>query len=260
MILYHAVQLATDLYLEKAYPEGPPEAIQALVNDLYKIDSNQSLLNWDHLEHEDDRYALRLGNEAYPHMRLVFLVKGNCNLFYVDAHDSHFAIHTHIPGQEKLKTLRDCNCALKKAIEKAWICQDLPVFGCSIPKETVAQTPMKRQVLAIDDEPQILDMLCLSCASIGLELDCATTVKQAMETIQKHAPDLVLCDIMMPDASGYVFVAWMQEHFPKIPVIFITGLNSDKVKTDGVEGVLQKPFTISDLDAMLKEIPFSEAS
>lgn len=255
MMLFHAVQLATDLYLEKAYPSGPPPEIADLVEALHQIDSNQSLLAWDGFEQEKDRYALRLGNETYPHMKLVFMANGDCNLFYVDAHDSHFALDSNIPGQEKLSALRKCNCELKKTIEKAWLGQDLPVFGALITEQPKPSAPKTLDVLAIDDEPQILDMLCMCGAGIGLKLECATTVRQAIQAVETKPPDVVLCDIMMPDESGYVFVSWMQEHHPHIPVIYITGLNKDKVEMKGVEAVLQKPFTIRDLSAALEELP-----
>jgi len=254
MILFHAVQLATDLYLKDAYPQGPPPQILKKVEALHLINDTRELLDWDGFEFENNRYSLRLGNNAYPHMKLVFVVQGDCHLFYVDAHDSHFTIAPSTPGFEGLLALRNANKSLKKTIEAHWLQSDLPVFGAKIPANCKTLSKLSLEVLALDDEPQILDMLTICGAGIGLKVRCATSVRQAVKSIQERRPDVVLCDIMMPEESGDVLVHWMQEHYPQTPIFYITGRTIDAKDTSGVRGILQKPFTLQDLSKALGEI------
>lgn len=254
MMLCHAVQLAADLYIKQAYPEGPPEKVQEKTNALNNMATNEQLLSWDLLEHENNRYSLRLGNKQYPHMKLVFLVEGNCNLFYVDAHDSHFQINKSVPGYEGLLTLRHANKQLKKDIEKTWLRKNLPVFGCNLPRNDQNACKLKLDVIAIDDEPQILDMLNICGRSIGLSMRCATSVKHGKKAIEQKMPDAVLCDLMMPEESGDVLASWIHQHYPDLPVFYITGHCLNAVDTSLVKGVLQKPFTVKDLSQALESV------
>jgi len=254
MKLLHAIQLATDIYLKKAYPEGAPAGILSKADSLHQFHTVQELMGWGDLEHEKNRHSLRLGNKNYPHMKLVFMIKGNCNLFYVDAHDSHFEVNKDTPGYEGLVALRKVNKKLKKSIESTWMSENLPVFGGKIDLSGCENQHWTLDVLALDDEAQILDMLCMCSRSIGSNLECATTVSQAIKSIEEHRPDVVLCDIMMPEESGYDLVNWIRAKDTKLPIYYLTGLNIDKVDTTGVNGVLQKPFTVKDLGEIFHEV------
>lgn len=254
MKLLQAIQLATDIYLKKAYPEGAPAAIVSKADSLHQFDSVQELMGWGDLEHEKNRHSLRLGNQKYPHMKLVFMVNGNCNLFYVDAHDNHFEIDKDTPGYEGLVALRKVNKKLKKSIESTWMSENLPVFGGKIDLSSCVNQNCALDVLALDDEAQILDMLCMCSSSIGSNMQCATTVSQAIKSIEAHRPDVVLCDIMMPQESGYDLVNWIRANDTQLPIYYLTGLNLEKVDMTGVNGVLQKPFTVKDLGEIYREV------
>lgn len=256
MNFLETVQRATDIFLKHAYPGGTPETVSEKVRALKDLKTQRTLFNWDGLEREGTRYNLRLGNENYPHMKLVFMVEGGDSVFYVDAHDSHFNLPPNMPGYDKLLALRKKNQSLKAVIEKDWSDAGLNVFGA---KPTSMSTNRKvgegLKIIAIDDEPQILSMLSIIMSQSGAMLHTATSAKQARTIIEKEGePDLILCDIMMQDESGYDFVSWLRNRGFLMPIYFITGLNMDSIDKTGVTSVLQKPFTAKSVLRILKAV------
>jgi hypothetical protein len=71
-------------------------------------------------ERGDDRYALRLGNRFYPHMKMALLaVPGARALFLADTHDRHFRelVQTQDP---RFAELMARNERIARAVEEAW--------------------------------------------------------------------------------------------------------------------------------------------
>lgn len=249
------VQLATRLYLKHAYPDGLSSSTREKVEELGRLTSEKEIFDWDGFEREGSRYNLRLGNTDYPHMKLVFTMEGGKPVFYVDAHDSHFKLPPGLPGYEKLVALRERNKKLKKTIESEWLSAGLPIFGRTPGPIQIRKICKGLRVLAIDDEPQILDMLSIIVTSMGAEMIRALRVSDARRVIENDGlPDLIFCDIMMPEESGYDFVHWLHDQDYEIPTYFITGLNLAKIDTEGVTAVLQKPFTAKSVMNIVKNV------
>jgi hypothetical protein len=81
-------------------------------------------------EDEDvvDSYAIRLGNEKYPHMKLALRRHGPDDYrLMVEAHDRHFEVETTNPGAPRAQELQAYNRQLKAEIEGRWREADLPV-------------------------------------------------------------------------------------------------------------------------------------
>ena len=255
MNLNQMVQLATQVFLKHAYPDGVPSAIQEMSDSLGELEGEQDLLSWSRLEKEGERYNLRLGNANYPHMKLVFMIEQGNPVFYVDAHDSHFNLPPNVPGYEKLLALREANKKLKQKIESAWGVEQLPIFGHQRSVIKPKDLCKGMYVLAIDDEDQILDMLSIIVKSMGAEFMRATSAEEARRLIQgRGVPDLIFCDIMMPRESGFDFVAWLRKEGHTVPTYFITGLNLEKIDKDRVTAVLQKPFTAKSVMNIMKKL------
>ena len=231
MTTLHSIQLATQIFLKKAYFEQVPKKVSEAVDSLQKLETDDALLAWPGFEKGKKQFRLRLGNHRYPHMKLVFIMDGGQPVFYVDAHDAHFDVSPDTIGFEKLLELRAYNKKLKQAIEAAWAAKKLPIFGSNRApfKNTNACKGLK--ILAIDDEAQILDMLGMIFKSLGARYVLAKSVEEAREAIKTgETPDVVFCDIMMPTESGYDFVNWLKKEKLDIPVFFITGYAMDQIK------------------------------
>lgn len=62
---------------------------------------------------------------------------------------------------------------------------------------------MKRSVLVVDDEPNIVLSLEFLMKQAGYEVRVARDGEAALQAIEDRAPDLVLLDVMLPKRDGY---------------------------------------------------------
>jgi len=126
-----------------------------------------------------------------------------------------------------------------------------------------------RAILVLDDEESIRMLLEEGLSAQGLQVDCAATAEEALTLAGRRFYDALLCDLNLKAAGGYVsgqevaaqILAASGERKPA--VIYMTG---DLIETAAVGSGpdeprhLQKPFRISDVLAVLKEvIPASPA-
>jgi len=86
---------------------------------------------------------------------------------------------------------------------------------------------MKRpRVLLVDDEPDLLDLLEMDMARMGLDSERASTVAEAMSRLQNGNWDLCLSDMRLPDGNGLDIVRYIAESVPATPVAVITAFGS----------------------------------
>ena len=106
---------------------------------------------------------------------------------------------------------------------------------------------IKNKILIVDDDKanlMYLDNLLSAEHSLHMAKDGAQALKRADE----YTPDLILLDIVMPGLSGYEVLAELKksERTRNIPVIFITGLNTDEDEMKGLslgaDDYINKPF------------------
>lgn len=86
---------------------------------------------------------------------------------------------------------------------------------------------MKRpRVLLVDDEPDLLDLLEMDMARMGLDSERAASVAQARARLEQGVFDLCLTDMRLPDGIGLDIVRFIAEHVPATPVAVITAFGS----------------------------------
>lgn len=104
---------------------------------------------------------------------------------------------------------------------------------------------MGYKILIADDEAEIRDVLHLYLEKDGYEVVEASNGVEAMEKLQKEAPDLVILDIMMPDPDGYRVLRNIREN-NNIPVIILSAKDADADKILGLDlgadDYITKPF------------------
>jgi DNA-binding NtrC family response regulator len=107
-------------------------------------------------------------------------------------------------------------------------------------------------VLVVDDEL----ILCQSVEKIlkrkGHKVNAVTSVADALKSLDAgNRYDLIIADLMMPQAGGLELLAAVQENWPELPVLIITGFSSiaSAIETTklGAAGYLPKPFTPEEL-------------
>lgn len=83
-------------------------------------------------------------------------------------------------------------------------------------------------ILIVEDDPDSLDLLEQMVTSFGATVITARDGREAIEAVSRTAPDLVLCDLLMPRVSGFQFMDWLrgQPHLSRIPVVAVTALET----------------------------------
>ncbi|HNR22037.1 MAG TPA: sigma-54 dependent transcriptional regulator [Steroidobacteraceae bacterium] len=77
-------------------------------------------------------------------------------------------------------------------------------------------------VLVVDDEPDLVELVCLTLNRMDLETASAGDVAGARELLNTRHFDLCLTDMRLPDGDGLDLVAWIQENKPLVPVAVIS--------------------------------------
>jgi len=109
------------------------------------------------------------------------------------------------------------------------------------------------QVLIVDDERDIVQVLEYSLKQAGFEPVVAYDGEQARLQIQKHVPDLVLLDVMLPDAAGTDICKQLKTspETAHVPVLMLTarGEEIDRVLGFelGADDFVTKPFSVREL-------------
>ena len=83
---------------------------------------------------------------------------------------------------------------------------------------------MSERILIVDDTPANIQMLMAILKKEGYQLSAATNGRQALEVIEKVAPDLVLMDVVMPDMDGYAACERIKAspRWRDLPIVFLT--------------------------------------
>lgn len=91
------------------------------------------------------------------------------------------------------------------------------------------------KILIVDDD-KIMLMMARRILSTRYETICAKSGAEAIELYEKHHPDLVLSDLMMPNMDGYELHRALQEKYSElVPTIFMTADDSDESESKGFE-------------------------
>ncbi len=94
---------------------------------------------------------------------------------------------------------------------------------------------MTKQILAVDDNPVMLEVYMQLLTGEGYEVTVAKDGAQALNVLEAEDPDLVLLDIEMPNMSGWQLLEIMRSRveWHEIPVIMVTALMAPSVSDDG---------------------------
>ena len=108
-----------------------------------------------------------------------------------------------------------------------------------------------KQVLIVDDEPDIRELLELTLGRMDLETRAAADVKEAKQFLKDFEFDLCLTDMRLPDGNGIDLVRDMQETHPDLPVAVITAYGNMETAVDALKAgafdFVSKPLDINDL-------------
>ncbi|MCB1967179.1 MAG: sigma-54-dependent Fis family transcriptional regulator, partial [Candidatus Accumulibacter sp.] len=112
------------------------------------------------------------------------------------------------------------------------------------------------RVLVVDDEADIRELLDLTVARMGLSADCAESVLQAREFLERQRYQLCITDMRLPDGDGLEIVKLINERYGETPVAVITAFGSAQnavaALKAGAFDYLAKPVALEQLRSLIK--------
>jgi PAS domain S-box-containing protein len=133
----------------------------------------------------------------------------------------------------------------------------------TISKEDSKATGKPITILAVDDEPDTLELYQVLLTQMGHRVTTAANGYEALRILEQFPlPDLVLMDIQMPVMSGTDTLKIIRERYPELKVIAqsahaLTG-DRDRFLKEGYDHYLPKPFTAAQLQKLLLELAQSK--
>lgn len=116
--------------------------------------------------------------------------------------------------------------------------------------------PSSARVLIVDDEPDLLALMELTLAKMGLETLTAENTTQAIALLDTHPFDLCLTDMRIADGCGLDILRHINLHFPALPVAVITAYGNTQNAIDALKAgafdYLSKPVELAQLRALVK--------
>ncbi len=117
-----------------------------------------------------------------------------------------------------------------------------------------------KRILLIEDNHSLREEIVNVLELEGFDVTTAENGRVGIERLHQEIPDLVLCDLMMPDMDGYETLKAIRGHpaTARLPVILLTARDDDTCRTKGTElgadDYVTKPFRIPDLLRALEAV------
>ena len=115
-----------------------------------------------------------------------------------------------------------------------------------------------KQLLLIDDDPNLILLVKDYLEFRGYQVITAENGREALEVLDRQIPDMIICDVMMPEMDGYALVQHIRQDSRTnwIPVLFLSakGQSQDRVKglNTGADVYMVKPFEPEELVAQVE--------
>jgi DNA-binding response OmpR family regulator len=118
------------------------------------------------------------------------------------------------------------------------------------------QFTMKKKILIIEDEQDLIKGLKINLSDEGFDVDWAVDGVEGLRKAIEEAPDLIILDIMLPEKDGLEICRELRQKKIDIPIIMLTAKGEEIDKVVGLEigadDYITKPFSIRELLARIK--------
>jgi two-component system KDP operon response regulator KdpE len=116
-------------------------------------------------------------------------------------------------------------------------------------------TPKQRNILVVDDEPQITRVLMTTLTSHGYAIRLAADGDEALQVMKDWSPDLLITDLSMPNMDGLQLCRSVRTR-STVPIIVLSVRGEEQAKVEaldaGADDYVTKPFGIIELMARIR--------
>lgn len=121
-----------------------------------------------------------------------------------------------------------------------------------------------KSIFVVDDEPQIQSLFSEALARHGYEVSGVLDGESAISHLESHKPEVIFLDLKLPGMNGVETLEGIRQLHPKVPVVIITAHPRDSLVDCaiklGVFACLVKPFSMTDVTAILETLELQQAS
>jgi len=107
-------------------------------------------------------------------------------------------------------------------------------------------------ILTVDDEPMVCDIIANFLTKKGYCVKLALSGEEALESIDKEKPNLVLLDVIMPGMGGEAALKEIKKNYVNLPVIMVTAVTEEifalKLLKEGASAIISKPVDLNLLE------------
>ena len=127
-------------------------------------------------------------------------------------------------------------------------------FHLILPATDAQVAPLPRRILLIEDDETVALGLRSLLEMEGAEVAVLTRGMQALDTIARFRPAVVLLDVGLPDVPGDVVFTRIRAAFPDLPVLISTGHQLPNDELRGPTACLRKPYDLATLLATIRRL------
>lgn len=116
------------------------------------------------------------------------------------------------------------------------------------------------EILVVDDDRDVAQSIELSLRRRGYRVTLAHSGVEALKTLRRYRPDIVILDILMPGMSGLEVCRHLRTdpNTVELPIIFLTARGQEQDRIDGLragaDDYLSKPFNLEELILRVKAV------
>lgn len=124
----------------------------------------------------------------------------------------------------------------------------------------MVQAPSKR-ILLVEDETSVREVLKRKLIQDGFDTDIAEDGEEALKSLNKAIPNLILLDVIMPKMNGFDFLEKIRsdKRYSNIPVIIISNLEGDNDRATGknlgiIDYIVKSNISLRELMSLIRQV------
>ncbi|MEM8718011.1 MAG: response regulator transcription factor [Cyanobacteria bacterium P01_G01_bin.39] len=118
---------------------------------------------------------------------------------------------------------------------------------------------MSQSILVVEDNDDLSILLKLVLESAGYQVATVNNGRDALESLAKTDPQLILMDVMMPEVSGLQVSQSIkqQQSYESLPILLVSALDrlrDEQIQDSQANDILYKPFDLDELIYKVDEL------